>query len=83
LQLAMHLNPKVWGPDAEVYRPERWLEASAEQLRVMEVAHIGFGRGRRVCIGQHIAMMEIKKVVSAMLMGFEVSSFSFSLGEKL
>jgi len=75
LQLAMHLNPKVFGKDAETFRPERWLEASAEQLRIMEVAHIGFGRGRRVCIGQHIAMMEIKKVISTLLLGFEVSFF--------
>ena len=73
LQLAMHLNPKVFGADAEVFRPERWLEATAEQLRVMEVAHIGFGRGRRVCIGQHIAVMEIKKVLAAVVVGFEVS----------
>jgi cytochrome P450 len=69
----MHLNPKVFGADAELFRPERWLEASAEQLRVMEVAHIGFGRGRRVCIGQHIAMMEIKKVLGTVVRGFEVS----------
>jgi cytochrome P450 len=73
LQLAMHLNKKVFGEDAKVFRPERWLEASAEQLRVMEMAHIGFGRGRRVCIGQHIAVMEMKKVIPAMLMNFEVS----------
>lgn len=73
LQLAMHLNPKVFGADAETFRPERWLEASAEQLRVMEVAHIGFGRGRRVCIGQHIAMMEIKKVLGTVVLGYEVS----------
>ena len=75
LQIAMHLNPKVFGDDAAVFRPERWLEASAEQLRVMEVAHMGFGRGRRVCIGQHIAWMEMKKALVAMVLGFEVSSF--------
>lgn len=74
LQLAMHLNPKVFGSDAEAFRPERWLESSAEQLRVMEVAHIGFGRGRRVCIGQHIAWMEIKKVLAVLVLGYEVSS---------
>jgi cytochrome P450 len=73
LQLALHLNKKVFGEDAKVFRPERWLEASAEQLRVMEMAHIGFGRGRRVCIGQHIAVMEMQKVIPAMLMNFEVS----------
>jgi cytochrome P450 len=74
LQIAMHLNKKVFGEDAAVFRPERWLEASAEQLRVMEVAHLGFGRGRRVCIGQHIAVMEMKKVIPAILMGFDVST---------
>jgi cytochrome P450 len=73
LQLAMHLNPRAFGADAETFRPERWLEASTEQLRVMEVAHIGFGRGRRLCIGQHIAMMEMKKVLAAMVLGYEVS----------
>lgn len=73
LQLAMHLNTKVFGSDAERFRPERWLEATAEQLRVMEMAHIGFGRGRRVCIGQHIATMEMKKVIAAMVLGYNVS----------
>lgn len=73
LQLAMHLNPKVFGEDAGVFHPERWLEGSAEELRVMETAHIGFGRGRRVCIGQYIATMEIKKVLATMVLGYEVS----------
>ncbi|GAB7333384.1 hypothetical protein MBLNU13_g04996t1 [Cladosporium sp. NU13] len=73
LQLAMHLNPQAFGADAEVFRPERWLESGAEQLRVMETAHIGFGRGRRVCIGQHIAWMEIKKVLAVLVLGYEMS----------
>lgn len=73
LQLAMHLNPKIFGEDARIFRPERWLEADAEQLRVMEMAHLGFGRGRRVCIGQNIATMELKKVVASMVMSYKVS----------
>lgn len=73
LQLAMQLNPKVFGEDVTTFRPERWLEASPEQLRSMEAAHMGFGKGRRVCIGQHIAMMEMKKVIPAMIMNYDVS----------
>jgi cytochrome P450 len=75
LQLALHLNPKAFGEDAETFRPERWLEVSPEVLRVMEASHLGFGRGRRVCLGQNLAVMEMKKVIPAMLMGFDVSSF--------
>jgi cytochrome P450 len=73
LQLALHLNPKAFGEDAAVFRPERWLEASPEALRVMEASHLGFGRGRRVCLGQNLAVMEMKKGIPAMLLGFDVS----------
>jgi cytochrome P450 len=73
LQLALHLNPKAFGEDAETFRPERWLEASPEVLRVMEASHLGFGRGRRVCLGQNLAVMEMKKVIPAMVTGFDVS----------
>lgn len=32
----LHRHEGVFGKDAETYRPERWLEASREQLRMME-----------------------------------------------
>jgi len=73
LQLALHLNPKAFGEDAGVFRPERWLEASADRLRVMEASHLGFGRGRRACLGQNLAVMEMKKVIPAMMLNFDVS----------
>jgi len=73
LQLALHLNPKAFGEDAGVFRPERWLESTPEALRVMEASHLGFGRGRRLCLGQNLAVMEMKKVIPAMLLGFDIS----------
>lgn len=72
LQIALHLNPKVFGEDAAIFRPERWLEADPERLRIMEAAHMGFSRGRRVCIGQHIAVMQMKKAIPALLSEFDV-----------
>ncbi|KAK4963087.1 hypothetical protein LTR10_000715 [Elasticomyces elasticus] len=68
---ALHRNPAVFGKDAPEYQPERWLLADPETLRKMESSHMGLSRGRRVCLGQHIAMMQMKKVVAAMVLNFD------------
>jgi cytochrome P450 len=72
---AVHYNRAVFGEDADVFRPERWLEVDEKTLRNMEAAHIGFSRGRRVCLGQHVATMQMKKVIPMLVLKFEVSPF--------
>jgi cytochrome P450 len=32
----IHQNQEIYGHDAHVFRPERWLEASPEQLKLMD-----------------------------------------------
>jgi len=73
VQAAIHRNTRVFGDDVEVFRPERWLIEDREQLRVMEAAHMGFSRGRRNCLGQNIALLQMKKLIPALLMKFKVS----------
>jgi len=69
---AVHFNPAAFGDDAEAFRPERWLEVDEDELRAMEAAHLGFSRGRRACLGQHIAVMQMKKVIAFLVMKFKV-----------
>ena len=71
---AVHMNTKVFGDDAAVFRPLRWLEADKDRLHRMEAAQIGFSRGRRACIGQHIATMQMRKVIPLLLTTFKVLS---------
>ncbi|KAI1458106.1 cytochrome P450 [Annulohypoxylon moriforme] len=70
LPAAVHQRPEIFGEDADVFRPERWLTSNREQLRQMEAAHMGFSRGRRNCLGQNIAIMQMKKVIPAIIRKF-------------
>ena len=81
LPSVIHRNEAVFGKDVEAFRPERWLEVGPEKLRVMEATFMGFSRGKRVCLGQHIALMQLKKVVPALVMKMEVSMITDRLLE--
>ena len=85
----IHKDRGIFGDDAEVYRPERWLpdekvceaEAgrAAEDRRTKEMngTMFQFGMGSRTCIGKNISLLEIYKLVPSMLRRFEVRFFSF------
>ena len=64
----------LFGPHPEQFRPKRWLEASVEQKRLMENALLTFGAGSHTCIGKNISLLEMYKLVPALLMRFEVCS---------
>lgn len=79
----IHRRPEIFGPDVDVYRPERWLvdeslpEAEREErerrVREMNGHMFQFGMGPRTCIGKNISLLEMYKVVPSLLRRFEVS----------
>jgi cytochrome P450 len=53
----------IFGPDADVFRPERWLEAGPEQLRNMTAQwELVFKYGKWQCLGKTIALIELNKI---------------------
>ncbi|KAH7042246.1 pisatin demethylase [Macrophomina phaseolina] len=66
-----HYNEDIWGKDAMHFRPERWLEASAEQLKRMDACSLPFGHGSRTCIGKHISLLEMNKVIPQLVRKFD------------
>ncbi|KAB5578026.1 cytochrome P450 [Coniochaeta sp. 2T2.1] len=58
----LHRDRRTFGEDADVFRPERWLE-DEEKARVMDRYMFQFGGGSHVCIGRNLALLEINKVI--------------------
>ncbi|KAK7430183.1 hypothetical protein QQZ08_003368 [Neonectria magnoliae] len=62
----------VWGEDADVFRPERWLIADGDELRRMVAAlDTHFGHGKYSCLGKPIALMEIHKAVYELMKRYD------------
>ncbi|KXX80303.1 Pisatin demethylase [Madurella mycetomatis] len=68
----------VFGADADVFRPERWLEdeedgsdAKEKVAEMRRVAELVFGYGRWGCAGKMLAFMELNKVIVELLRHFD------------
>jgi cytochrome P450 len=62
-----------YGEDANVFKPERWLTGNRV---AMERNSLTFGSGKRMCIGLHIAELEIKKTIPVIIRDFDVGETS-------
>lgn len=72
--VSLHRNVDVFGDDADVYRPERWLEKEEDESRrrEMERYNLIYGGGARTCPGRSLAEMLVAKIVPALFREFEV-----------
>jgi len=68
---SMGRDPAIWGEDAHVFRPERWLEMSMPPSSYVFPV---FNAGPRECLGKRLAMVEMKTCLAMLL-----PSLSFEL----
>ncbi|KOC09859.1 NADPH--cytochrome P450 reductase [Aspergillus flavus AF70] len=75
----VHRDPKVFGDDAEEFKPERMLDKNFEDLP--KNAWKPFGNGMRGCIGRPFAWQEMLLVVAMLLqnLNFEMENPSYDL----
>ncbi|CAG8763292.1 3558_t:CDS:2, partial [Dentiscutata erythropus] len=64
-----YLNAEIWGPDADDFVPERWL--NSENFSTYKGAFYGFGAGSRNCIGVNFAWMEMRLLLASLLLNFK------------
>lgn len=71
---AINRSKALWGPDAEEFKPERWLAEGQRELGggKSTLNLLTFLQGPRSCIGQAFSRAELRCLVAAMVMKFEI-----------
>jgi cytochrome P450/NADPH-cytochrome P450 reductase len=70
LTLALHRDPKAWGPNPDAFNPENF-SREAESKRPIN-AWKPFGNGQRACIGRGFAMHEAALALGLILQRFRL-----------
>ncbi|KAJ6511636.1 cytochrome P450 [Mycena vulgaris] len=75
---AANRSTAIWGPDAAEFKPERWLNRSQNESK-LPGAYSGmmtFLSGAKVCPGKIFAILEMKLVLSVLLLAFSFEPIS-------
>lgn len=78
----IHRNKSIFGPDADVFRPERWLTSKKEERAVLDRNFLSFGNGPRTCIGKNISLLEMSKVIPQVVRKYDFHIVPNEEGEK-
>nr|AAB24479.1 cytochrome P450 monoxygenase alk4, P450 alk4=CYP52A7 gene product {alkane-inducible} [Candida tropicalis, ATCC 750, Peptide, 506 aa] [Candida tropicalis] len=62
------IDPKHYGKDAKLFRPERWFESSTRNLGW---AYLPFNGGPRICLGQQFALTEAGYILVRLAQSFD------------
>jgi hypothetical protein len=68
----LHRDKRIFGHDADGWRPNRWLADDADKVKYMERHLLSFGAGTRTCLGRHIAMLELSKIIPALVLRYDM-----------
>ncbi|KAJ0270440.1 hypothetical protein COL940_011674 [Colletotrichum noveboracense] len=70
----------LFGEDAHIFRPQRWLEADAVTVKEWKKrTELVFGAGRWQCAGKAVAMIELNKMFVTLIRNFEFLPTSASM----
>ncbi|KAM8714443.1 hypothetical protein ACLKA7_014556 [Drosophila subpalustris] len=67
--IALHRDPENF-PEPNLFKPERFLEENKSQIKPF--TYLPFGVGPRSCIGNRMALMEVKSIIYHLLCKFQL-----------
>ncbi|KZF23687.1 putative P450 monooxygenase [Xylona heveae TC161] len=71
----IHHSKEIWGPDADEFRPDRWLGSGGAGggsiSDIQKAAFVPFSHGPRACVGRNVAEMELALIVATVFRNYE------------
>jgi len=65
----------VWGSDAGLWKPERWLDVKENaEIKSLEDKFVIFSKGSRGCIGKELAMLVVTQAVAGIISKWQIES---------
>ncbi|KAM5374561.1 hypothetical protein ACJA88_008026 [Fusarium oxysporum] len=71
-----HFIDEIWGPDANTFKPERFLDVSVQDEKKRRGSQLSFGGGKHLCPGRKFAFTEILGFVGVVALSFEAEGLS-------
>ncbi|KZS95287.1 cytochrome P450 monooxygenase CYP63 [Sistotremastrum niveocremeum HHB9708] len=56
--LLLHRRKDLWGPDADEFDPDRWIDKRVDRMVKNPLMFVPFNAGPRICLGQQFALNE-------------------------
>lgn len=68
---AYHFDEREWD-EPNLFKPERFLDSDGDFVHGMNISFLPFGAGRRVCVGEAMAKLELFLFISHLLYRYEI-----------
>lgn len=69
---AANSDPATYGPDAHIFRPERWLEGDELTKKIPPPYHFSFGTGSRGCTAINFSNRLLYAIFLRLIVSFEI-----------
>jgi cytochrome P450 len=73
----IHRRKEYFGDDAEVFRPERWLEEGSTLPKTNKPPFVPFQFGPRTCLGMRMALVDMNVALFVLVRRFRFESVGF------
>ena len=70
---AFHYDEREW-EEPTAFKPERFLDGDGNFIHGLNISFLPFGAGRRVCVGEAMAKLELFLFISHLLYRYEIKA---------